>query len=84
MYDDPAHLPGSGEEMGSTIVLPPCHNNDKCDSEEASYSKLAECYTAEVTSNTNDPSSDHNVYSKVDGKTKDEEAEYYNTETITR
>ena len=85
VYDDPAHLHRSGVEGGSTVVLPPCHRNDKGDSEDASYSKLTDCYTAEVISKTTDPSSGaQDVYSNVDRKTQDEEAEYYNAETITR
>ena len=84
MYDDPAHLHRSGVDVGSTVVSPR-HRNDKGDSEDASYSKLEDCYTAEVISKTTDPGSGvQDVYSNVERKTQCEEAEYYNAETITR
>ena len=85
VYDDPAYLQGSGVEGGSKVVLPPCHSNNKGDGEDASYSKLTDCYTAEVICTTTDPASGvQDVYSNVNRKTQDEEAEYYNAETITR
>ena len=86
VYDDPASCQGPGDNGGSTVVSPTCLNNDKCDIEDALYSKLADCLTSEVISNTADPycSCVQDVYSNVDRKTPDEEAEYYNAETITR